>query len=203
MARPREFDEDAALDAATRCFWSRGYEATSVRDLTDGMGIGGASLYNSFGGKRALFATVLGRYVEQGFDRRAQHLESSFPPREAIREFFAGIVERSLTDSERKGCMLVNSALEVAPHDGEFQREIAAILARMEAFFRRCVDAGQRDGSISMARPAEDLARLLLGVLLGLRVLARVRPERELLEGLLRPALSLLDSGARRLPRSE
>ena len=61
MARLREFDEDRALDAAVDCFWSRGYEATSVRDLAREMGIGGASLYNAFGGKRALFARVLDR----------------------------------------------------------------------------------------------------------------------------------------------
>jgi TetR/AcrR family transcriptional regulator, transcriptional repressor for nem operon len=185
MARPRQFDEEAALDAATRCFWSRGYEASSIRDLSDCMGIGGASLYNSFDGKRALFGIVLNRYVERGFDDRAAQLEKDHPPREAIEMFFAGIVERSLNDAERKGCMLVNSALEVAPHDQEFRKEIVAV--------RRCVEAGQGDGSISRKRSAEDLARLLFGTLLGLRVLASSRPAKSLLEGLLRPVLVLLN----------
>ena len=55
MARPREFDEGEALDAAMDCFWRDGYEATSVRDLAARMGITGASLYNAFGDKRSLF----------------------------------------------------------------------------------------------------------------------------------------------------
>ncbi len=70
---------------------------------------------------------------------------------------------------------------------------IANVLVEVEAFFRRCVNAGQQTGEISSAQPAEDLARLLLGVHLGIRVLARTRPERALLEGVVRPALALLE----------
>jgi TetR/AcrR family transcriptional regulator, transcriptional repressor for nem operon len=195
MARPREFDETAVLDSAIQCFWSRGYEATSVRDLAERMGITGASLYNAFGDKRALYRRALDRYVEQSFGNRVE-LEKRLPPREAIAAFFEEAIERSLADRQRKGCLLVNSALEVAPHDPEFRRVVADVLVRVEAFFRRCVAAGQRAGTISTAQPAGDLARLLLGIHLGLRVLARTRPERELLEGLLRPAFALLDGPA-------
>ena len=132
MVRSKEFDESEALDAAVQCFWSRGYETTSVREL-------------------------------------------------------------SLADGERKGCLIVNSALEMAPHDPEFQAALSVVLCDMEAFFRRCVKAGQGTGAINAALPAEDLARMLLGLLMGLRVLARSRPEPELLRGLVRPALALLD----------
>ena len=59
MARPREFDEDAVLDAAAHQFWIYGYKATSVRDLARGMGITGASLFNAFGDKRSLFERAL------------------------------------------------------------------------------------------------------------------------------------------------
>jgi TetR/AcrR family transcriptional regulator, transcriptional repressor for nem operon len=64
MARPREFDEQAVLDAALARFWSRGYEATSTRDLAESMGITGASLYNAFGDKRGLYQRVLEHYIE-------------------------------------------------------------------------------------------------------------------------------------------
>jgi len=87
----------------------------------------------------------------------------------------------------------VNGALEASPLDPEFQRAIADVFTQIEAFFRRCVVAGQHTVAISTSQPADDLARLLLGVLLGIRVLARARPERDLLEGLVRPALALLD----------
>ena len=192
MARPREFDEAAVLDAAVQCFWVRGYEATSIRDLAQNMGITGASLYNAFGDKRSLYRRALDHYLEQRLVERINRLEK-LPPREAIGAFFSEIIERSLNDPQNKGCMLVNGALEASPLDPEFQRAIADVFTQIEAFFRRCVVAGQHAGAISTSQPADDLARLLLGVLLGIRVLARARPERDLLEGLVRPALALLD----------
>lgn len=192
MARPREFDEGAALDAAARRFWAQGYEATSVRDLAEAMGIGGASLYAAFGGKRQLYDRALAHYVEQSFCDRVRRLEGRLPPREAIAAFYGELVERSLSDRERRGCMLVNAAVELAPRDAGFRRAIDEVLRQMEGFFRRCVEAGQADGSITRRLPAAELAAHLLAVLLGLRVLARARPERALLEGLVRPALALL-----------
>ena len=192
MARPREFDEAAVLDAATDCFWRNGYEATSVRDLAAHMGITGASLYNAFGDKHALFRQVVRRYAERSMRERISRLESALPPKGAVRAFLGEIVERS-TGGDRRGCLLVNTALEAAPDDPELRQEVAARLAEIEAFFRRAVTAAQRDGSIPPGRAPEDLARLLLGVTLGLRVLARSTPERELLEGVARPVLALLD----------
>ena len=90
--------------------------------------------------------------------------------------------------------MLVNSAIESAPYDAEFFDIVAVFLDEVERFFFRCVSNGQKDGSITKAHSAEDLSKSLLGILLGIRVLARVRPERKLLEGLLRPAFALLDN---------
>jgi TetR/AcrR family transcriptional repressor of nem operon len=192
MARPREFDEGAVLDAAIQCFWSRGYEATSVKDLIDETGITAASLYNAYGDKRGLFRTALDRYVDNSIAGRMQRC-AALPPREAIEAFFAEILSRSLNDREHKGCMLVNSALEMAPHDPEFQRIIARVLTRVEKFFLDCIERGQAAGTITRAMSADQLARHLLGVLIGVRALARVRPERTLLEGVIAPALGLLN----------
>jgi TetR/AcrR family transcriptional regulator, transcriptional repressor for nem operon len=193
MARPREFDEAAVLDAAIERFWQSGYEATSVRDLADEMNIAGASLYNAFGDKRSLYERALNRYLDQTFRERIRRLEPSLPPREAIIAFLQEIVKRSLADKQRRGCMLVNSAIESAPHDSKFFDIVAIFLDEVERFFFRCVSNGQKDGTITRAYSAEDLSRSLLGALLGIRVLARVRPERKLLEGLLRPIFGLLD----------
>jgi TetR/AcrR family transcriptional repressor of nem operon len=193
MARPKEFDETTVLDAAVQCFWARGYEATSVRELAASMGIAGASLYNAFGDKSSLYRRALDRYVDQSFQDRVRRFEEHLPPREAIGAFFDEIVTRSLTDQGRKGCMLVNAALEMPVHDPATQAAITEVVNQIEAFFRRRVAAGQADGTIASAETPEDLARLLLGALIGIRVLARVRPERELLEGIISPVMNLLD----------
>jgi TetR/AcrR family transcriptional repressor of nem operon len=193
MPRPREFDEATALNAAIACFWHRGYQATSVRDLAASMGLSGPSLYNAFGDKRALFVVALERYLDQFTRARIKRLEDSLPPKKAVRRFLEEIIERSLSDRERRGCFLINSALEVAPHDRALGALIADRLGEIEAFFRRSIEAGQTDGTVPLDRDPADLARLLLGALLGIRVLARSKPDRTLLEGVARPALALLD----------
>lgn len=192
MARPRQFDEEVVRDTTVRCFWSRGFEATSIKDLIEETGLTAASLYNAFGDKRALFRMALEHYVERGIGERIRRFES-MPPRVAIGAFFEDILCRSLGDPERKGCLVVNSALELAPHDSEFRDIISGVLGRIEGFFIRCIKAGQSDGTITRSAPARSLAHHLLAVLLGLRVLARVLPEKALLEGAISPALALLD----------
>jgi TetR/AcrR family transcriptional repressor of nem operon len=193
MARPREFDETVALDAAVACFWQRGYEATSVRDLADKMGISAPSLYNAYGDKHALFVQALERYLDRSMRARIRRLEDSLPPKQAVQRFIEEIIAHSLTDQERRGCFLINSALEVAPHDRKLGALIADRLAEIETFFYRSIKTAQAQGIIPPDRGAKDLARLLLGVVLGIRVLARAKPERALLEGIARPALALLD----------
>src|SRR6516162_11927635 len=71
MARPREFDEVTALEAAIECFWQRGYEATSVRDLGNKMGLSAPSLYNTYGDKHALFVQALERYLDHSTRARS------------------------------------------------------------------------------------------------------------------------------------
>lgn len=193
MPRPREFDEQVVLDAATQRFWMNGYEATSVRDVADQMGLTGASLYNAFGDKRTLYRVVLDRYAKAALQSCADAFEGGKPPKVAIKAFFDATVAELLNDPQHKGCLVVNTSLEVAPHDDEFREVVKGVFVRIEKYVRDCIKAGQADGSISTKQSAADLARLFLAAILGLRVLARTRPERELLTGLVRPLLLMLE----------
>ncbi len=197
MGRPKAFDAEKAMDGAIDCFWARGYEATSVRDLAEHMGIGGASLYNAFGGKRALFVAALERYADRSSRERLARLEATGRPRQAIEAFLAEVIERSLKDPARKGCLFVNASLDVTPDDPEMAEVVAGYLEEIRAFFQRNIEVGRRTGQMPRAIDAEEVSAHLLGVLLGIRVLARTRPERALLEGIARPALALL-----KMPRS-
>lgn len=193
MARSRAFDNDEVLDAAIECFWRRGLAATSIRDLASEMGINGPSLYNAFGDKRRLFAEALERYAQQSMRERISRIESKHNGKDAIKAFFEEVIRRSLSDPDRRGCLIVNSALEVAPHDKELQLVIAAYLAEIESFFRRCLEASARKRELPETTDIADTSRLFLGILLGIRVAARANPQRALLEGMVRPALSLLE----------
>ncbi|MGK9198916.1 MULTISPECIES: TetR/AcrR family transcriptional regulator [Sinorhizobium] len=191
MARPREFDEEAVLNAASDIFWTRGYKATSTRELTARTGLTPSSMYAAFGDKRGLFRRALDHYLNRLREKMA-HLEATASPGQAITGFFEDTIERSLGDALQRGCMLVNSALEASSEDAEFRSSIARELNLIEEFFRSRVTAGQECGDISRAHSAKDAARQLLAVLSGVRVLARVRPERPLLTGAVGQTLALL-----------
>jgi TetR/AcrR family transcriptional repressor of nem operon len=193
MARLKAFDEQQAIDAAVDCFWARGYEATSVRDLADSMGIGGASLYNAYGDKRALFTRSLERYANRSMRERIARLEERHRPKQAIRAFVAEIIDRSVKDPDRRGCLLVNSALDVAPHDARIGRVVAAYLDEIRAFFRRNLEAARKAGELRRPLDAEQVAGHLLGVVLGIRVLARTGARRKALESVAQPALDLIE----------
>ncbi|MGC8537038.1 MAG: TetR/AcrR family transcriptional regulator [Rhizomicrobium sp.] len=192
MARPREFDESAVLDAATHLFWNRGFEASSIRDLADRMGMTAASIYNAYGDKRALYKRVLERYATDALGSCAIGLTRGASGMEAIESFFLMLANATASDPDRKGCLVVNAGVESAPHDAEFNQIVVDVFRQLEALFRDCASRGQIDGSVTRAQSAEDIARLLLGTMLGLRVLARTRPEPALLTGVARATTALL-----------
>lgn len=189
MGRPREFDESLVLDAAADAFWARGYEGTSTRDLTARTGLTPSSLYAAFGDKQTLFRRALDHYLGRTLRTRIARLDAEPSPGLAIALFFDEIVERSVGDPLRRGCMLVNSTLDSSPSDAELQVTLADELAMIEGFFHRRILDGQQAGEIPAACLANDAAGHLLSVLLGVRVLARVRPERALLTSVVRQAL--------------
>lgn len=194
MARPREFDEEAVLDGAVACFWRQGFDATSIRDLVGETGLTAASLYNAFGDKRSLFRLALERYIEAGIGPRIARYEA-MTPLEGVRGYLEDVMARSLNDPENKGCMVVNAALEFAARDAEFRPVIVGTFARIEAFFLDCIERGQQDGSITRLLAAADLARHCLAVLMGVRVLVRVRPERAVLNGAVAALMASLAAG--------
>jgi TetR/AcrR family transcriptional regulator, transcriptional repressor for nem operon len=192
MARPREFNEAAVLEAAVNAFWANGYEGTSTRDLVKETGLTQPSLYNAFGDKRELFRTCLDHYLTQTMHERIDRLESSLPPGQAIAAFFGEIVERSVADRQQRGCMLVNAAIEVSRENEPLREVVINELHHLEQFFFRCMRAAQENGQASTAVPVREAAALLLSVLLGVRVLARVTPQRAVLTRTVDPVLALL-----------
>ena len=123
---------------------------------------------------------------------RSIRLEAGHRPREAIRAFLAEVIDRSLKDRDCKGCLLVNSALDVAPHDAELGRVVTGYLEEIRAFFRRNVEAAIEAGETPRGTDAEALSIHLLGVLMGMRVLSRTGARRRTLEAVVQPALDLL-----------
>ena len=192
MPRPREFDYDEVLDRAMQRFWGHGYEATSVQDLVQVMGINRASIYNTFGDKRRLYLAVLERYQNQVVAGWLDQLDNADDPRVAIRSIFEAAVESSILDAERRGCLIVNAAVEMAPRDSGVDAYITRNLSAIEEGFYRALCQAQQRGEVDKARDVRALARFLVNNLEGLFVLARATPDRPLLDDIVSVTLSIL-----------
>lgn len=190
MPRTKEFEPGEALDAAMQLFWRKGYAATSLRDLLDGMGIGYGSLYNTFGDKHALFLASLDRFRELRTSWIDEVLEDS--GLSGIEEVFRRTVDGLVSFEPRRGCLLANTAVELGPHDAEVAAKISRYVRHTEAVFERALIRAQEAGEIPADRDPRALARFLVNALHGLRVLARVGTDRAVLEDAVRVALDVL-----------
>jgi TetR/AcrR family transcriptional regulator, transcriptional repressor for nem operon len=168
--RPREFDMDEALDRAIRVFCEQGYNATSIGDLIDAMGLASGSIYKAFRDKRAVFLAALDRHVVLRKEQIAAAARGSRPVRERLRDVLAFFVESSKGAEGRRGCMIVGSAVELAIVDREVAARVSASLSKNEAFIADLIREGQADGSISAAIDPEQTARVMVCLTLGLRV---------------------------------
>jgi len=192
MPWEKSFDTDDVLGKAMAAFWARGYEATSMHDLVDCMGIGRGSLYAAFGDKRRLFLRALAHYDDRHRRRWTERLSACASPRQAILAAFDEVIAATL-DGSRDGCLLINTALEMSPHDDEIAAMVGTALEEMEEFFRDMIERGQTAGEIAASVDAPDTARGLLALLAGLRVLSRARPDEALMRGVARQAEVLLE----------
>jgi TetR/AcrR family transcriptional repressor of nem operon len=190
MPRTKEFRPEEALDAAVQLFWCRGYEATSMRDLLDGMGIGRGSFYDTFGDKHALFLAALSRFEEVRTRWVDETLEGAGLG--GIEEVFRRSIEGMVSWEPRRGCLLANTAVELAPHDPEVAAKISRYVRRTEEAFAGALTRAQAAGEVPQDADPKILARFLVSNLHGLRVLARAGADRQSLEDAANVALRAL-----------
>ena len=119
MARTKDFDEDEVLAKAIKLFWQKGYNGTSMQDLVDGLGISRSSIYDTFGDKHKLYLKALCTYRQSQVNIRNQILNAPVPAKTAIRQLMDLTIDQMIRDKQHKGCFLINSAVETAPHDKE------------------------------------------------------------------------------------
>lgn len=178
MPRPREFDDERVLDAAMETFWARGYAATSAQDLVDATGLGRSSLYNAFTGKHQLYEQALRRYLEHNTEADVAMLDRPGPVKQRVRELLLGVIDADLGDAQRRGCLAVNAAIELAGKDEAVTVAVRRVFARVEEALVVALERGQRDGEITRERSARALARFVLNAIYGLRVLGKAATDR-------------------------
>lgn len=193
MARPREFDSDAALERAMQAFWAKGYKATSLDDLCAATGLSRSSLYAAFGGKRALLHRSLDRYEEQGAARIAVALARPGSVRSAIAAFVSDLIDRIVEGPGRRGCFIGNCAAELARGDRVTAARVRRSLERIERLFCDALGRARARGEIAATADVDSLARFLVAGIQGLRLVGKANPDRAALEDIAAVMLRCLD----------
>jgi TetR/AcrR family transcriptional repressor of nem operon len=194
VARTREFDPDAALQAAMELFWRRGYEATSMADLVEHLGIGRASIYATFGNKRELFLKALDRYDEMRDPQLIAELSRPGPALPAVRATFRRFAAESAGETSRlPGCLVSNTAAELGPHDPACARRVERSWDHLETLLHAALARAQAQGELPADRDPRALARMLLALAQGLRILGKASADPNRVHDAAEQALALLD----------
>lgn len=181
MARPREFDADSVLENATRVFWSKGFEHTSLDDLCAATGLNRSSLYGAFGAKRELYLSALARYEDGSAARIAAALHGR-PIRKGVKSFLDALIDSIVAGPGRRGCFIGNCAAEMARLDRGAAARVRRSLARIESAFRAGLDEARARGELAESADTGALARFLTAAIQGFRLVGKANPDRRALE---------------------
>jgi TetR/AcrR family transcriptional repressor of nem operon len=143
MPWEKTFDTDDVIARAIKVFWHKGYAAASMADLTKAMGINKGSLYNAFGSKKKLFVRALQQYDRDRSQRALSKMLAEEAPLDAINGLFDHVINHNCNNPDNKGCLLVNTALELPHHDTDIQEMVTKSLDNLKNFFEQNIIRGQ------------------------------------------------------------
>ena len=193
MARHKEFERDEALQKAMEVFWTRGYEATSMQNLVEHMGINRQSLYDTFGDKHSLYLEALDRYQQVESRKLFELIEKPGSVKKAFRQLFSGVIEGSLGDGERRGCLMNNAMSELASRCAATAEKTRHNMAAIEEAFYRALLRGKKEGELKGVREPRAMARFLYNSFQGLVLMSKATQDRKTLEDVVKVTLSVLD----------
>ncbi len=193
MARKKNFDESEVLDKALKIFWTKGFNATSIQDLVDGLGINRASMYDTWGDKHNLYMKSLERYRQNASSQLLNEIRSNKSALDILKGFLKSNARESALDPEKKGCFMINSISELANSDDSVNELTSKHRKTFEGVLAEIIREGQESGEIQRKFDSEVLARFLYSTVSGIRVIGKgTISEKELAE-VVEVALSALD----------
>lgn len=191
--RGKEFDPEEVLSRAVNVFWSKGYEAASVRDLQEEMGIQRQSLYDTFGSKHQLFLTALRYYHENVIVNNLCHLFSTPSPKKSIQNIFYQRIKDAGDSTIIGGCLVTNTLSELGLRDAEVKEQAKKTLDYMESAFLCAIRRAQELGEINSTKDAKSLAALLVNNLQGMFVMSKAGVSPSKMKSFSKQLLSILE----------
>ena len=193
MSRVREFDPEKALADAMHVFWRCGYADTSMDDIVSETGVSRYGLYGTFGNKKDLLVAALGRYEKDMTELLWSDLRKPDAGREEIIGFWRSLRNHAEDEEFCNGCLIVNIAAEVAPHEPEIAAEVRRIDTEHAAVFAAAIRNGKNTGDIPPDVDADDSGLMLVSLMRGLALMVRAGAKLAELTGAIEAGLSFLD----------
>ncbi len=194
MGRPKTYDRDQLTDAAMQLFWTRGYHATSMRDVASATGVNPYSIYAEFESKQALYQAVTERYDQVVVTEYFGELEE---PSASLEEVAAVLRFFAAASGSAKGCLQCNAATEQAPTIEQSQASTARYVARLAAAFGNALRNADAAGRLARDASVPDLAHFFTVLVIGMFVLLRAGGDPRLLQAAADQGLARLASVTR------
>lgn len=192
MARPQTFNQADTLDKAMLLFWSKGYFNSSATDIVEHTGLSRSSMYNSFTDKHSLFIQSLQHYIDKESQGLQNYLAQLPANPKTLQQLLETVVEENFLGQKPKGCLVVNSAIELAANDAAVKQLIENNLRQVTLAFKQFFKKGQQQGTFNTAIPASGLALLLFHQLTALRVTGKVITDRSFFKKTIQTFIQLL-----------
>jgi TetR/AcrR family transcriptional regulator, transcriptional repressor for nem operon len=193
MARHKEFDRTDVVDKAVDVFWSKGYEATSIQDLVDAMGINRGSIYATFGDKAGLFEAALNQYFPATLAQRLIESADLGDPRQTLEAFFDELVNHATAPGGRRGCLVTSTLNELCASNDKLAIMVGDRLRAFEGAFEILIRRGQATGVFASGKQPRPLARSLIATVQGIQSVAKLSPGFETIRDIADVALANLD----------
>lgn len=194
MARNREFNEQFVIETATELFWTKGYNAVSTQDLIDAFGISRSSMYGAYKDKKNIFILALQHYRQTVSKAVTDELAKDKPFIEIISSILNLIVNETITDNKSKGCFIVNTAIELAPHDNEILLIIQKNREDIINALTLAIEKGIEKKELSKNNNPKFLANYFCNIINGLRVDAKFTKEKENYKETIKLALKVIET---------
>jgi TetR/AcrR family transcriptional repressor of nem operon len=192
MARPKAFDREEALQKAMKTFWEKGYDGTNTFDLVKAMNISRSSLYETFGDKQTLFLEALGFYAQFINQKRSNIFNKAKTIKQGFADFFEESIATALDEEYPGGCFFVNTAISLPCADEKVKSAIILGAKKLEEDFVNLIEEGKLSGEFCADKDSRAIARLFLGLLCGMNVVARIQKDRDILADMIKTALASL-----------
>lgn len=193
MARPKEFKREEALKEAMKVFWTKGYDSTSISDLTKAMGISRSTMYETFGDKQKLFIETMNCYSHLIGSRRTDIFNNSKSVKQGLKDYFNERINMALDEKYPGGCFITNTATSLETADERVKAAIKLSSEKIENEFYALLELGKLKGEIEENKDIRAIARFLLGLVSGINVVARIQKDRSALEDMVKCALEILE----------